>query len=179
MGAQLSEHRGKFFAGGPALWYVGAMLLAAAGFSLVSGISDIQSGALTIGDVLTTTALAGGLGTVILIVPVLRWRQTATCYEGGIVWKRLIGTKTIPRAHLVGVQLIFHRGRSGNFDEVDLKTKDGYVSIKGIAEAELLANHIRAWLAQSASAEAGAPPPASPAGGWTPPGQAGGWQPPG
>jgi hypothetical protein len=101
-----------------------------------------------------------------------------TCHENGLVWTRLIGTKTIGRGAVKSATLIGHRGRYGNYDEVEIRTSDGTVSIKGIAEAQQLANHLHAWLSSGPASHARGPETPSPSGsGWSPP-ESGGWIPP-
>jgi hypothetical protein len=92
-------------------------------------------------------------------------------FERGLVWQRLLGTKTINSADVQSVKHIQHTGRNGNYEEIELELKDGTsYSINGIKEADQLVAYIRAW-GRAAAAPVGAPAYAAPAaGGWRPPG---------
>jgi hypothetical protein len=135
----------------------------------------MQRGEATLVQVLSMSTVSAAIGALLLIVPVLRWRQVVTCYERGLSWKRLIGEKTVRRDEVQDVVFIAHRGRYGNYDEVEIRTASGTLAITGIADAQQLVNHLRAWLGAAAPPRASGPQ----GGGWTPPpGSGGGWTPP-
>lgn len=176
LGPVLSEHPGTLRAGGW-LWYVGGVLLLAAVFNAFNGAKELAAGAATVTEVLSLVFFSALFGGLLLIVPVLRWRQKVVVHQNGIVWQRLLGERRIARGEVRGVQVISHRSRYGSHDEVLLLTADREVSISGVAHATQLANHARAWLASRDQ-------PAPSGGGWTPPQQpsqpwGGGWAPPG
>ena len=99
LGPRLSEHRGTIRAGGW-LWYLGGVMMAGAVLGLVKAITGSQEA----GSALLTALAAAGAVSVLLIVPVLRWRQAAVCHTGGIAWSHLLGDKTIRREDLTGVE---------------------------------------------------------------------------
>jgi len=170
LGRSMSVHRGTFLAGGY-LWYVGAVCVVggflAIGKGVVSG--DIGQGVL------------GGLGGIllglgVLVIPVLRWKQTLEIFEGGFVWTRLTGVVTVTRDQIEKVEHITHRSRQGEHVEVLISLTNGKSrSIVGIDQPGQAANFL-----------CGPAPAAAPAtgGGWKPPTQptdapAAGWTPPG
>jgi hypothetical protein len=177
LGQPISSHRGSFLAGGWA-WYVGALLV----LSSVAWAFQFLK-ALVSGDGHGFEQLAMGLsaitvGLLFLIAPVMRLMQSVQVFERGLVWKRLVGTKTLRRDEVVGAELIIHRSRSGMREQVLVHLEgERTESIVGIQGAEQIVSFLRAWAQTSGSpvtAAGGRTPPS--AGGWTPP--AGGWTPP-
>ena len=173
------------------LWYIGAVLL-------LSGVVGVGRGAwslITVGEAgyLGTGIIALLIAPLLLIVPILRWRQTVEVFERGLVHQRLLGTAIIRREEVRSVQWIRHTSRQGSHDEVDIALASGRShSMVGIDAPEQLCNFVRAWTqAPVAQAPVGwqpppqggwqPPPPQAPPqqpppqGGWTP----GGWRPPG
>jgi hypothetical protein len=179
LGRSLSRHEGTIMAGGW-LWYLGGILLLAGAFGIVSGAFAIVSGSAALAPDtgfprVVTGFIALGISPLLLIWPVLQWRQSLEIFEGGIYWQRLVFTdQKIPRANLRSVSHITHRSRSGSTIELLITLIDGSeISISGLDRADQAANLI----AQLASGGGPAAPP-GPAGGWSPP-ASGGWQPPG
>jgi len=76
-------------------WYIGLVMIVAAGFNAFNGTKEMLAGEATISQVLGITAVTLVIGVLLLIVPVLRWRQRVICYEHGLVWHRLYGDKTM------------------------------------------------------------------------------------
>ena len=168
-GRSLSLHRGTFASGGW-LWYIGAVLLAAGVFNLLhaAGVplptrTPIKSAPIE------SLAMAAGsfvFGALLLIVPVLRWRQQVELFEGGFIWNRLISRVTVARSEVRGTELITHHSRSGSHVEVVVHLADGReLSLSGLSGADQLANMLTAYarpLIQPAMAAA--------PGAWRPPG---------
>ncbi|MGE0792303.1 MAG: hypothetical protein AB7S26_41905 [Sandaracinaceae bacterium] len=190
MGAKLSEHGGMIRAGGWG-WYMGVIMVLAGFGNLVAGVKAMIAGTGTLLEAVALTLVCFVIGALILLSPILRWRQHVTLYENGLVWRRLTGEKTIARSDVKRVQRTIHRSRYGSYDEVEIETPSGWVSIKGIDGSEQIANTVSAWLRGGSAPATGWAPPSSggapPAsGGWTPPGQGGappasggsGWTPP-
>ncbi len=179
MGRSLSKHEGSIMAGGW-LWYLGGLLLLAGVFGICSGLFAVVSGSAALAPDTGLPRIGTGvvsllIAPLLLIVPVLRWRQSLEIFEGGIHWQRLVlASRTIPSSSLRSVTHITHRSRSGSSVELVITLTDGSeVSITGLDRADQAANLI----AQLARGPAPAAAP-GPAGGWTPP-TSGGWQPPG
>ncbi|MEO8902747.1 MAG: hypothetical protein ABI488_12010 [Polyangiaceae bacterium] len=172
LGRRVSLHRGSFAAGGWS-WYL-------AGICLVAGVLGLVHGVAGDSQQLVTGALALGVGIVLLIMPVLRWKQSVEVFERGFVWTRLSGTVQVAREEIRNVTLITHRSRQGTRVEVKVDLTNGKTrSIVGVQQPEQLANLLRA--APSSSPQDFAPntvvagAPGSPQQGWAP----GGWKPPG
>ena len=114
------------------------------------------------------------LGPAILALPILRWRQSVTVYERGLVHRSLLGTKSIAAADVTGVKHTLFRRRYSKVDEVVIHRagQRGHF-ITGISEAQKLANIVRAWTTSRAvpgGVQAPDPAPQAPApGGWVPP----------
>ncbi len=126
-----STHRGSFAAGGW-LWYVGGLVL-------ISGVLGLAQGTGLMGVV----SLLIGAG--LLVMPVLRWKQTLVLDDEGLTWTRLTGVTKVSRAQLKQVTLIHHRGRNGNFEELEVVLADGgTLSIIGVEQAEQAASTLHA-----------------------------------
>lgn len=154
-------HRGTFGAGGW-LWYIGGVFIASA----VAQLVKLGSGA-SIGEGL---ALAGGsaaLGSLLLIAPIMRWRQSVELFEHGLVHNRLFGRVTVARADVRNVSVTRHHSRLGMHTEVVVELANGReLSIVGVDNAEQLGNMLAAFAAAPVQ---NAPAMAAPAGGWRPP----------
>jgi len=181
MGRSLSRHEGTIMAGGW-LWYLGGILLLAGLFGIGSGAFAVISGSATLAPDtglprIVTGIIALGISPLLLIWPVLQWRQVLEIFEGGIHWQRLVlADQRIPAANLRAVTHVTHRSRSGTSIELVVTLADGSeLSISGLDRADQAANLIAQLTRGGAAPPTG---PAGPAGGWSPP-AAGGWQPPG
>jgi hypothetical protein len=167
LGQRVSLHRGTFGAGGW-LWYI-------AGLLVLSGVLGLGKGGLA-GD--SQQALSGvaalGIGAVVLIVPLLRWRQSVEVFERGFVWQRLYGTLQVAREDIRSATMITHHGRQGTRVEVKVDLASGSdCSIVGVEQPEQLVNllraappshpHVAAARAPEGSQQAWGP------GGWKPP----------
>lgn len=179
LGRSLSRHEGTIMAGGW-LWYMGGILLLAGVFGIGSGAFAVLSGSAAMAPDtgfprMVTGLIALGVSPLLLIWPVMQWRQSLEIFEGGIYWQRLIlADQKVPAAQLRAVSHVTHRSRSGTSIELVIALADGSeLSITGLDRADQAANLI-AQLARGGGPAA----PAGPAGAWTPPPQ-GGWQPPG
>jgi hypothetical protein len=176
-GNRVSTHRGTISAGGWA-WYIGLVLVAAGvfgvgktAFSLITGAPGVDSALASVAGLV--------IGPLILILPVLRWRQTVEVFERGLVWTRLYGTVTVPREKVRAARWIQHRSRNGSHDEIEIDLVDGGLSIVGIDQPEQLRNFVSSWaqapvMMQQAQG-AWAQPQQQPQSPWGP----GGWRPPG
>ena len=170
MGHKLGRH-GSTIAGVGWTLYVGALLLISGVVSLL-GLTQAAA-KMPFSDRLPTGAAGLVIGALMLLPALMRWKQSVEVFERGLIWYRLLGTKTLTAAEVQGSKLIRHTGRSGQYDEVELQLKNGgSYSINGLKEAEQLVAYVRAWSNPSPVAVAPA------AGGWAPP-AAGGWRPPG
>ncbi len=110
------------------LWYVGGLLVVSGVMSLVRGV---------IGMGLVTVLI----GAAVLVLPVLRWKQTFELDESGITVTKLTGVVKVPREQLKKVTLVHHRGRMGTYDALELALTDGReIEIAGIERAEEAAN---------------------------------------
>lgn len=148
-----STHRGSFLAGGW-FWYVGLILLASAVASVVKG--EWAMGGLS---------LLIGVG--LLVMPVLRWKQTLLITDAGFTWTRLTGVEEVSRDKLRKVTLIHHRSRNGSYEELEVELSDGRtLGITGVERAEEAANLLHAFTRGPAA------PPAKVASGWKAPGAA-------
>jgi hypothetical protein len=179
MGNKLGTHRSSFAGIGWTI-YVGLILLAAAAANLVG---TGQGKVAPFSERLTMAAICLVIGLLLLLPGLMRLKQVVDVFERGLVWQRLLGTRTINAADVKNVTHTLHTGKSGQYDEVELELNDGKsYSINGIKEATQLVAYIRAWGRPPAAAPAGAAgwaPPGQAAAGWTPPPAAGGWRPPG
>lgn len=168
-GRSLSLHRGTFAAGGW-LWYLGAILLLAGVFNLaeLAGVALPSKGAPTSASVTGALGMAAACfvcGALLLIVPVLRWRQRVELFEGGFIWSRLTGRLSVPKHEVQRTELVTHHSRSGTHVEVIVHLADGReLSMSGLSQADQLANLITAY-ARPMLQPAMAPAP----GGWRPP----------
>ncbi|MEO6599622.1 MAG: hypothetical protein ABIQ16_07095 [Polyangiaceae bacterium] len=157
--------------------YVGVMLLLGGAANLF-GVGGGKASPLS--ERLGLAAICLVIGLLVLLPAVMRHKQVVEVFERGLVWYRLLGTRTINAANVKSVKHILHTGRNGNYDEVELVLTDGKsYSINGIKEAAQFVAYLRAW----SSAPAGAPFVAAvapgQAAGWAPPPVSGGWRPPG
>ena len=173
MGQRVAVHRGTFGAGGR-LWYLGGICALAGVVGLIKAGADSQK--------LLTALIALGIAPLLLIVPVLRWKQTVEVFEQGFVWTRLYGSVQAARADIRNVTLITHHSRQGTRIEVKVELAGGKsYSMVGVEQPEQLANLLRAEAPngpQNFSAPAGAPGLPTTRGipqqSWGP----GGWKPP-
>jgi hypothetical protein len=148
LGRSIAVFKGTFASGGW-LWYIGAVLLAAA-------IANTAKGE----GILALASFVAGL--LCLVAPVLRWQQRVELFEGGMVWQRLLGTVTVPREVITAVQQIEHRSRQGVRHELVVERRDGRsLSIVGIERMTQLREQLLS-LGR----------PAAVATGWVPPGAA-------
>jgi hypothetical protein len=165
LGRSLSVHTGTFGAGGW-LWYVGAILVLAgfANLAEVAGLTGKQSGPTASVGV---AAACFVIGVLVLIVPVLRWRQRVELFERGFVWQRLTGQRSFQRDDVRRAELVQHTSRSGTHMEVLVHQTDGSeLSMSGLSHSDQLANLLRAY-AQPSGQPGGTKGVA--ANGWAPP----------
>jgi hypothetical protein len=164
LGRSLSLHRGKFSSGGW-LWYLGGLLLlgAIAQLAQLAGLTTpTRGGEGSLG--MAAASFAGGA--LLLLSPVLRWRQQVELFEGGFVWSRLTGQVAVRRSDVQRTEIITHHSRMGTHDEVIVHLAGGReLSMSGLSHAEQLANMLSAS-ARPMSVPARAATP----GGWRPPG---------
>lgn len=168
-GRSLSLHRGTFASGGW-LWYIGAILLLAGAANLAElvGVALPSQGAPASGGATGALGMAAAcfvVGALLLIVPVLRWRQQVELFEGGFIWSRLTGKLAVPKHEVRRTELITHHSRSGTHVEVIVHLASGReLSMSGLSQADQLANLITAYARPMIE-------PAMPAaaGGWRPP----------
>jgi hypothetical protein len=168
MGNKLGTHRSSFAGIGWTI-YVGAIALLAAPANLF-GMGS-QGKVSPFSERLSMAGICLVVGVLLLLPALMRLKQVVDVFERGLVWQRLLGTKTINSADVRSVKHIQHTGRNGNYEEIELELKDGSsYSINGIKEAGQLVAYIRAW-GRAAAAPVAAPAYAAPAGGgWRPPG---------
>lgn len=142
-GRAVGEHAGRFGAGGW-LWYIGGILVAAAALNAGQGVLALVGGPSD--DVLTklaTAAIAGAIGAVVLAVAAMRWRQTVTVYERGLVHTKLLGTTELAFADVRGVELVRTHSRSGTTEELHVALRDGSeITIGHVTSIEQLAGMI-------------------------------------
>ncbi|HEY6722644.1 MAG TPA: hypothetical protein VI197_01395 [Polyangiaceae bacterium] len=168
-GQRLSLHQGTFAAGGW-LWYIGAILLLSGVLTLaqLAGVASPSQGAAASGSALGALGMAAACfiaGALLLIVPVLRWRQQVELFEGGFVWRRLTGQLAVPKHEVHSTELITHHSRSGTHVEVIVHLTSGReLSMSGLSQADQLANLITAYARPAPQAAL----PVAP-GGWRPP----------
>jgi hypothetical protein len=172
-GRALSAHRGTIGAGGW-LWYIGGILVLAGIVNTVQGVRAMLGMADTGGaswvEVASMGLVSFAIAALLLIVPVLRWRQRLEIFEGGLVWTRLFGTRVVPRAEIAGAELIGHRSRLGHHVEVVVRLAGGgSLSISGLERPEEAANLALAISRRDATPTASAAAGPAP-GGWRPPG---------
>lgn len=163
-GRSLSLHKGTFASGGW-LWYVGGILLLSgfANLAQVAGLLAPTKGGGT-GSV-GFAAASFVIGALVLLGPVLRWRQQAELFEGGLVWSRLTGTLRVRRDEVRHTELITHRGRAASYTEVVVHLQSGReLSMEGLEHAEQLANMLSAYGRPMIQ-----PTQATATSGWTPP----------
>jgi len=177
MGNKLGTHRSSFAGIGWTL-YVGALSLLAAPANLFG------MGGGTVSPLPERLSMAGiclVIGVLLLLPALMRHKQVVDVFERGLVWQRLLGTRTINAADVKSVKHIVHTGKNGNYDEVELVLNGGKsYSINGLKEAAQVVAYIRAWSQVPAAAPAGAGWAApGQAAAWAPPPAAGGWRPPG
>ena len=162
-GRSLSLHKGTFASGGW-LWYVGGILLAA-GVANLAQVAGVTSGK---GGATGSVGMAGAafaIGLLVLIAPVLRWRQQVELFEHGFVWRRLTGTRRVPKVEVRHTELITHRSRSGSYTEVVVHLSSGReLSMEGLDHSEQLANLLSAYGHPMSQ-----PAQAATTSGWTPP----------
>ncbi|HTQ02535.1 MAG TPA: hypothetical protein VMI54_01720 [Polyangiaceae bacterium] len=171
-GRRITVHRGTFSAGGWA-WYIGGLLLLASVVGPLRAVVAPTPDQVRMGfdDVLLTAGAALVLGLLVLIVPVLRWRQQVELFENGFVWTGLTGTRSIGRDQVRGVELIRHRSKMGVRTEIKVTLTDGRrLSVSGVDQPEQLANVIGTFGRPAPAAVAPTPGWSAPAGGWRPPG---------
>jgi len=165
LGRSLSLHRGKFASSGCGwLWYFGGLLLLGGIVQLaeVVGLKTPKPG--ETGSLGLAAASFVGAA-LVLISPVLRWRQQVELFEGGFVWSRLTGQVAVRRSDVQRTQLITHRSRAGTHDEVVVHLAGGReLSMSGLSHADQLANLLAAFARPVA-----APAMPATAGGWRPP----------
>lgn len=164
-GRSLSVHRGTFGSGGW-LWYIGAILLLSGVLHLgqLLGVALPSKGGSAPGG-LGLAAACFAAGALLLIVPVLRWRQQVELFEGGFVWRRLLGTLAVPKHQVQGTELVTHHSRSGTHVELIVHLADGReLSMSGLSQADQLANMITAYARPVFQPAMAAAP-----GGWRPP----------
>jgi hypothetical protein len=153
------------FSSGGWLWYVGAILLLSGVGNLaqVAGVYVPSKGGAT--GSLGLAAAGFIIGALVLIGPVLRWRQQVELFERGFVWTRLLGTHRVRREDIRHTDLITHHGRAASYVEVIVHLTSGReLSMEGLDHAEQLANMLSAYsrpMIQPAQAAATR--------GWTPP----------
>ena len=166
LGRMISVHRGTFSSGGW-LWYLGGLCLVGVPFSAFR-------------DPLLA-AIAAGLGLLLLVLPIFRWRQSFDVYEEGFAWKRLTGEIIIPRDGVQSVQLVTHHSQVGSYQEVIIRLWDRReLSGRGLSDIESLANLLSSWTRTPAAptANVSAPPVdaqnnSGQSSGWVPPNQRG------
>ncbi|MGC4087978.1 MAG: hypothetical protein QM756_08785 [Polyangiaceae bacterium] len=173
LGRSIAVHRGKFSAGGW-FWYIGGLLVVAGIYGPIHALvaPSAQEAKAGLGSAFMTGGIALVIGLVVLIVPLMRWRQQVELFEHGFVWKKLLGTDTVARDQVRNLKSTRHITRMGTYVEVEVTLTSGReLSISGVEEPEQLANIIGSYarpLAQPAAAAPGWAPPA--ATGWRPPG---------
>lgn len=174
LGRSIAVHRGTLAAGGWG-WYLGGILLLAGVVGPIRAVVAPTPDQVRMGmdQVLIMAGVALVAGTLVLVLPVLRWRQEVELFERGFVWTSLTGMKSASRDQVRGVELTRYRNRMGTREVVAVTLADGRkLSITGVDRAEQLANVIGAFGRAPA-------PPAAPAQGWSPPVAGAGWRPPG
>ena len=166
-GRALSVHKGMVSAGGW-LWYIGGILVLSFAGNLYKGDMWLALGSLI-------------FGILLLISPLLRWRQSMELFENGFVLKRLTGTRSVSRDEIAFAKLTSHYSRIGHSVEVEIGLKNGAAfSVVGMSDSEQLYNTLNAWRTQNESAGGDGPnhldasghhQPASGImeGGWVPP----------
>ncbi len=136
----ISSHAGLVSAGGW-FWYVGGVLLLAAVAHLAKGAAPAPGHPADLGSAVGLAAAAALAGVLVLVVPVLRWRQRVEVFDDGFVWTRLLGTRSVRRDEVRGVRRIEHIRRAGSYMEVEVQLEGGQkLSIAGVDGAEQLAN---------------------------------------
>jgi hypothetical protein len=147
LGRPISTHRGTLGAGGW-LWYVGGILILSAFLAVYRFMQVLVLGSpfAQAGDTLGTAALSFAIGTALLVVPVLRWRQSVELCEDGLVWRRMFGSRTLRRDEIAGARMVQHHSRMGSYTEVEVELRaGGSFSIKGVDRPEQLRNAILSW----------------------------------
>lgn len=173
LGRGIAVHRGTVSAGGWG-WYVGGVLLLAGVVGPIRAVVAPTPDQVRMGldQVLIMAGVALVAGFLVLILPVLRWRQQVELFENGFVWTSLTGVKSVTRDQVGGVRLIQHRSKMGIRTEIEVTLADGRkLSVSGVDQADQLANVIGAFARPQPVAAAATP-------GWSAP-AAGGWRPPG
>ena len=171
MGRKLGTH-GSTIAGVGWTLYVGVLLFLSGAVSLL-GLTQAAA-KIPLSERLPMATAALVIGVLMLLPALMRTKQRVEVFERGLLWHRLLGTKTLAAGDIQASKLIRHSGRSGQYDEIELELKDGgSYSINGLKEAEQLISYVRSWSNPSPAAVAPSP------GGWAPPAGAGGWRPPG
>jgi hypothetical protein len=129
----ISTHRGSFMAGGW-LWYLGGILM-------ISGVLALSRAEFSSG------LMAVLFGAAVLVMPVLRWKQTLELDEAGLTLTKLTGVTKVPREQLKKVTLVRHHGRTGSYESLELALNDGReIEIAGIERAEEAANLVHAMI---------------------------------
>jgi len=169
-GRSVSIHRGMFSAG-LTLWYVGGVFVAGGAIGMFQSLTGKAAA-----DSLGVGAVGLVVGMCVLFVAHLRWKQTLEIFEGGFVWKRLIGTNSATREQIRKVEHVTHRSRRGTYIEVAVELTTGtHLSIVGIENPDQAVSMLSSVTASQ---------PVAASSGWQPPGtahsaQTTGWVPPG
>jgi hypothetical protein len=157
LGAFISEHKGRFAAGGIS-WYLGGILFAA-GF-VGMGREILAGNWVNIPFFLLVCGCAG----LWLFYNFTRWKQKITLYSDGFVWTRVVRKPVVVRwADVASVQVTRRSSRQamhlkGFHVDVDLALRDGshVVVTNDMDGVETIASYA------STPAEPSGPPPASP-----------------
>jgi len=168
MGHKLGTYRSSFAGIGWTIYVGGVFVLAAPANLFGMGAQGKVS---PFSERLTMAGICLVLGALLLLPAFMRMKQVVEVFERGLVWQRLLGTRTINAADVQNVKHVQHTGRNGSYEEVELALKDGSnYSINGIKQADQLVAYVRAW-GRASAVPVGAPAYAAPAaGGWRPPG---------
>ena len=140
-GTLIWVHRGKFSSGGW-LGYAGLVLV-------LVGLFEIAQAAFATAsehelESVRLNVLALPLGTLCLILPLYRWRQSVSVYERGLVWTRLHKRIQVPRESVRGARWNTQRSALGPCDQVELELNFGTLSITGIDQAAQLCDLLNA-----------------------------------
>lgn len=143
-GRLVGQHTGSFGAGGW-LWYIGAIMIAAGVVNCWNGLMALIAGAT--GDGGTNVAMGvvcGLIGAPMLLVAVMRWRQSVDVFERGLVHRKLLGPVEIAFAEVRGLELVHTRSKMGTTSDLHVKLQSGSeVTIGSVSDIEQLASMIR------------------------------------
>lgn len=127
-------YRGTVGAGG--LWWLYG------GIGVMGTLSGLGQGELSLAAALLGSTL------LVLWMPVSRWRQTLTIHEHGLVWRRPLRERVVPREQVLGAKAEWRHGEMSTASELVVTLPLGQrLQIRGLAEPTRAAEELGRFLA--------------------------------